>query len=67
MRPYLVVLLLVSGHVVIHVAASALDGQDAVPDGRDHVKLLDNGVHVARCPGILQPHKAFSGPRPHWR
>lgn len=38
---YLIVLLLIPRHVVIHIAAGALDGQDAVPDGWDHVELLD--------------------------
>lgn len=63
---YLVLLLLVPRHVVIHVGAGPLDGQDSVPDGRDHVQLLDDRVHVAGGAGVLQTDEALVGPRSHW-
>lgn len=34
---YLIFLLLISRHVIIHISACPLDGQDAITDGRDHV------------------------------
>lgn len=34
---YLIFLLLISRHVIIHISACALDGQDAIANGRDHV------------------------------
>lgn len=39
---YLVLLLLIPRHVIVHVSACALNGQDAIPDWRDHVQLLND-------------------------
>lgn len=41
-RQYLIILLLVSRHIIIHITARAFNGQDAIPDGRNHVELLDH-------------------------
>ena len=64
---YLVLLLLIPRHVIVHVSACTLNGQDAIADGRDHVQLLNDRVHVTGGTGILQTYKAFVGPWPHWR
>lgn len=64
---YLILLLFIPRHVIIHIGACALDGQDAVADRRDHVQLLNDRVHVAGGSGILQTYEAFVGPRPHRR
>ena len=34
---YLIFLLLISRHVIIHISACPLNGQDTIADGRDHV------------------------------
>lgn len=39
---YLIFLLLVPRHVIIHISACPFDGQDAIADGRDHVQLLND-------------------------
>ncbi|KAF3843313.1 hypothetical protein F7725_002162 [Dissostichus mawsoni] len=54
-------------HLVIHISASAFNGQDAVADWRDHVQLLDDRVHITGGPGVLQTYKAFVGSGPHRR
>ncbi len=66
-RQYLIILLLVSRHIIIHIAACAFNGQDAIPDGRNHVELLDNGVHVASRTCIFQTHKPLGRPWANWR
>lgn len=64
---YLIVLFFIPRHVIVNITASAFNSKNSITNGRYHIQLLDNRVHVACSPSIFEPHKTLGGPRSNWR
>lgn len=56
---YLVVLFLIPRHVIINITTSAFNCKNTIPDGGNHVELLNHRIHVTSSTSIFQPHKSF--------
>lgn len=56
---YLIVLLLIPRHIIIYITTCAFNCKNTVPDGGNHIELLNHRIHVTSSTGIFQPHKSF--------
>lgn len=58
-KTYLIVLLLIPRHIIIYITTCAFNCKNTIPDGGNHVELLNHRIHVTSSTSIFQPHKSF--------